>query len=84
MGSPMGLNRKAIARRIIPFFGEYVTRTAVPRNAMMLLTIRRGIAEKEMISMQTSVNISISRITGVVSILRIHFMGSTSFVILLY
>jgi hypothetical protein len=84
MGSPMGLNRKAMVRSIIPFFGEYVTRTAVPSSAMIQLTIRRGIAEQEMIPTQTSVNRSISRITGAVSILRIHFMGSTSFAISLY
>lgn len=84
MGRPMGLSRNAMVRRIIPFFGEYVIRTAVPRSAMIPLTIRRGIAEKEMIPMQTSVNRSISRITGAVSILRIHFMGSTSFATSLY
>ena len=84
MGIPIGLNRKAMVRRINPFFREYATRTAIPRSAMTPLMIRRGIAKEEIISMQTSVNRSISRIIGVVSFLRIHFMGCTSFTTSLY
>ena len=73
-----------MVRRIIPFFGEYVTRTAVPRSAMMPLTIRRGRAAQEIIPTQSSVSRLMSRTTGKVSILRIYYMGSTSFAYSLY
>ena len=43
IGNPIGLTRNAIAKRMIPFFGEYVTRTITPRSATMLLTIRNRI-----------------------------------------
>ena len=45
IGSPIGLTRNAMVKRMIPFFGEYVTRTITPRSATMLLTIRNRIAQ---------------------------------------
>ena len=44
IGSPIGLTRNAMVKRMIPFFGEYVTRTITPRSATMPLTIRNRIA----------------------------------------
>lgn len=67
IGNPIGLTRNAIAKRMIPFFGEYVTRTITPRSATMLLTIRNRIAEQEIIPTQASVNRSMVRTIGAVS-----------------
>jgi hypothetical protein len=77
--SPMGLNRNAMVRRIKPFFGEYVTRTAMPRMSIIPLTSLRSIAEQEMIPMQISENRSIASVTGAVRILKISFICAASF-----
>ena len=73
-----------MVRRIIPFFGEYVTRTITPRSAIMLLAIRSSTAEQEIIPTQASVNRSMARTIGAVSNLNIHFIGRTSFTRSLY
>ena len=75
IGNPIGLTRNAIAKRMIPFFGEYVTRTITPRSATMLLTIRNRIAEQEIIPTQASVNRSMVRTIGAVSNLSIHLIA---------
>ena len=84
IGNPIGLTRNAMAKRMIPFFGEYVTKTITPRSATMLLTIRNRIAEQEIIQTQASVNRSMVRTIGAVNNLNIHFIGRTSFSRLLY
>ena len=61
-----------MVNRIRPFFGEYVTRTAMPRMPINPLTSRRSIAEQEIMPMQISVNRSIARVTGTVRILKIE------------
>lgn len=74
----MGLNRNAMVRRIKPFFGEYVTRTAMPRMPIIPLTSLRSIAEQEMIPMQISENRSIASVTGAVRFLKISFIWRDS------
>ena len=69
--------RKAMTKRIIPFFGEYVARTSTPRSAMILLAIRKSTVEQEMIPTQARVNRSMVRTIGAVSNLSIHFIGHT-------
>ena len=64
IGSPIGLTRNAMVRRIRPFFTEYVTSTKMPRMPTIPLASRRKNAENEISPMQTSVNRSMARVTG--------------------
>lgn len=81
-GRPRGLIRNAITRRISPFWGEYVRKTVIAKNAKIELISWNRMAEQEIIPTQIQVKTSRIRTMGSVITLMKVFIWNHSFSLL--